>query len=67
MGIELFYFQRKGNEWWTDETKEAIDEKWRAYKKLVQRNVAEKIRVRRRTEYKTWNKKVKELVQENKR
>ena len=33
---------------------------------MLQRNVAEEIRVRRRTEYKSWNRKVKELVNERK-
>ena len=39
--------QRKGNVWWTDEKKEAIEGKRRAYKKTLQRSVAEEIRVKR--------------------
>ena len=39
--------------WWTNYIKEE-----RRYKKMLQRNVAEEIRMRR-TEHKYWNKKVK--------
>ena len=50
---------RKGNAWWTDEIEKPMEEKRRAYKKILQRNVAEEIRVRR-TEYKYWKRKIKE-------
>ena len=42
-----------------------MEGKRRAYKKMLQRNVAE-IRVRR-TEDKSWNRKINELVKESKR
>ena len=60
-------FQRKGSAWWADEIKEATEVKRRAYKKMLQRNVAEEIRVRRRTEYKFWKRNVNELMKESKR
>ncbi len=34
---------------------------------MLQRNVTVEVRVKRRTEYKSWNRKVKELVKESKR
>ena len=39
----------------------------RAYKTMLQKNVSEDIRQRRRSEYKSWNRKVKDLVNESKR
>ncbi len=46
----------KGSAWWTNEIKEAVEEKKKAYKKMLQRNVPEDERVRRRSEYKEWKK-----------
>ena len=58
--------QRNRSAWWTDEIKEAIERKRRAYKKMIQRNVVDEIRVNR-TEYKLLNRNVKEMVQKIKR
>ena len=41
--------------------------KRKTYKRMVQRNVADELRVRRGTEYKSWKRKVKELENENNR
>ena len=35
--------QRNRSAWWTDEIKEAIERKRRAYKKMIQRNVVDEI------------------------
>ena len=35
--------QRKGNAWWTEKIKEAVQGKRRAYKKMLERNVAEEM------------------------
>ncbi len=55
----------QGIAWWTDEMKGAIEEKKKAYKKMLQRNVSEEVSARR-NKYKVWKKKVKELVNESK-
>ncbi len=55
----------KGGAWWTDEIRRAVEEKKKAYKKMLRRNLSEKVSVR--SEYKTWKKKVKDLVDESKR
>ncbi len=31
--------KKKGNAWWTNEIKDAVDRKKRAYKKILQRNL----------------------------
>ena len=51
VGYRRLRGQKKGNTWWTDNIREAIEWKKKAYKKMLQRNVAEEVRVRRRTEY----------------
>ncbi len=53
--------------WWTDEIKDAIERKKRAYKKILQRNLPEGVKARRKYEYKEWKKKVRELIEESKR
>ncbi len=44
-----------------------MEGKKRAYEKMLQRNVTEEPGLRRRTENKSWNRKVKEFVKERKR
>ncbi len=56
----------KGSAWWTNEIKGAVEEKKKAYKKMLQRNVSEEVSVRRKSEYKEWKTKVKDLVDESK-
>ena len=46
VGYRVLKGGRKGNAWWTQEIKEAIQDK-RAYKKMLQKNVSEQIRERR--------------------
>ncbi len=55
----------KGSAWWTEEIKGAVEEKKKAYKRMLQRNTSE-VNARRRSEYRAWKKKVKELVDESK-
>ncbi len=56
-----------GNTWWTDEIKDAVERKKRAYKKMLQRILPEGVKARRKSEYKEWKKKVRELIKESKR
>ena len=56
-----------GSAWWIDEIKLAIERKRKAYGKMLQMNVEEEIRVKRRTEYKLLNRKKKKLVKESER
>ncbi len=60
-------WRKKGNTWWTDEIKDAVERKKRAYKKMLQRNLPEGVKARRKSEYKEWKKKVRELIEESKR
>ncbi len=41
--------------------------KKRAYKKMLQRNLPEEVKARRKSEYKEWKKRVRELIEESKR
>ncbi len=59
--------RNKGNAWWTNEIKDAVEWKKRAYKKVLQRNMPEGVKARRKSEYKEWKKKVRELIKESKR
>ncbi len=59
--------RKKGNAWWTDEIKDAVERKKKAYKKRLQRNLPEEVKARRKSEYKEWKKKVRELIEESKR
>ncbi len=40
--------------------------KKKAYKRMLQRNTSEEVSARRRSEYRAWNKKVEEIVDESK-
>ncbi len=57
--------EKKGNAWWTNEIKDAVEGKQRAYEKMLQRNLPEEVKARRKSEYKEW-KKVRELIEESK-
>ncbi len=59
--------EKKGNEWWTNEIKNAVEGKKRAYKKMLQRNLPEGVKARRKSEYKEWKRKVRELIKESMR
>ncbi len=48
--------KKKGNAWWTNEIKNAVEWKTRAYKKMLQRNLPEEVKARRKSEYKEWKK-----------
>ncbi len=56
----------KGTAWWTQEVKIAVEEKRKAYKKLLQRIVPEEVRERRKREYRDSKALVKRLVRESK-
>ncbi len=42
-------------------------DKKRSYKKLLQRNLPEKVKARRKSEYRDWKNRVRELIKESKR
>ncbi len=58
--------RKKGNAWWTNEIKDAVERKKRAYKKILQRNLPEEVKARRKSEYKDWKNRVRELIEESK-
>ncbi len=43
--------RKKGNAWCTNEIKDAVERKKRAYKKMLQRNLPEEVKPRRKSEY----------------
>ncbi len=65
--MEREWGKRKGNAWWTNEIKDAVEGKKKAYKKMLQRNLPEELKARRKSEYKEWKKRVRELIEESKR
>ena len=67
VGYRLQRAGRRENVWWTDEIREAVEEKRRSYKRMLQRNVTDEIRVRRKNEYKERSRRVKELVRDSQR
>ena len=67
VGYRILKGGRKGNAWWTQEIKEAVEDKKRAYKRMLQKNISEGISERRTSEYNSWNIKVTDLVNESKR
>ncbi len=58
--------KKKGNAWWTNEIKDAEGKK-KAYKKMLQRNLPEEVKARRKSKYKEWKKRVRELIEDSKR
>ena len=59
--------KKKGNAWWTDEVKEAVEKKREAYKKTLERNVPERVRNERKRVYVEYKRRVKQVIQESKR
>ncbi len=59
--------RERGNAWWTNEIKGAVEGEKRAHKKMLQRNLPKEVKARRKSEYKLWKKKVRELIEESKR
>ncbi len=59
--------RKKGNAWWTDEIKDAVERKNIAYKKMLQSILPEEVKARRKSQYKEWKKKVRELIDESKK
>ncbi len=59
--------EKKGNAWWTNKIKDTVGGKERAYKNILQRNLPEEVKARRKSEYKEWKKRVRELIEESKR
>ncbi len=58
---------KKGNAWWANEIKDAVEQKRRAYRKMLQRNLPVEVKARRKSEYKEWKKRVRRLMEESKR
>ncbi len=59
--------KRKGNAWWTNEIKDVVEGKKKAYKKMLQRNLPEEVKASSKSENKEWKKKVRELIKLSKR
>ncbi len=59
--------RKKGNTWKTNEIKDAVERKKRAYKKMLQRNLPEKVKARGKSGYREWKKSVRELIAESNR
>ncbi|KAK4327054.1 hypothetical protein Pmani_002500 [Petrolisthes manimaculis] len=58
---------KKGSAWWTEEMKDAVDEKRKAYRRTLQRNVSEEVRERWKRDYNACKRQVKRMVSESKR
>ncbi len=58
---------RKQDAWWTNEIKDAVEEEKQSIKKILQRNMHEEGKARRKPEYQEWKKKVRELIEESER
>ena len=59
--------RKKGKPWWTEEVKEAVKDKRDAYKKSLERNVPEDVKVERKRAYRECKRRVKEAIEESKR
>ncbi len=57
---------KKETAWWMQEIKIAVEEKRKAYKKTLQRNVPEEVRERRKRDYRDSKALVKRLLRESK-
>ncbi|KAK3881607.1 hypothetical protein Pcinc_013953 [Petrolisthes cinctipes] len=58
---------KKGSAWWSEEVKDAVKEKRKAYRRTLQRNVSEEVRERWEREYNVCKRQVKRMVSESKR
>ncbi|KAK3893161.1 hypothetical protein Pcinc_003002 [Petrolisthes cinctipes] len=58
---------KKGSAWWTEEVKDAVEDKRKAYRRTLQRNVPEEVRERWKREYNVCKRQVKMMVSESKR
>ncbi len=56
----------KGTAWWMQDIKIAVEEKRKAYKKMLQRNVPEEVKEQQKREYRDSKGLVKRLVRESK-
>ncbi len=65
--MEREWGEKKGNVWWPTEIKDAVKRKKRAYKKMLQRNLPKEVKVRRKSEYKEWKKRVRKMIKMSKR
>ena len=59
--------RKKGKPWWTEEVKEAVKDKRDAYKKSLERNVPENVKMERKRAYRECKRRVKEAIEESKR
>jgi len=66
VGYKTYRRGKRGTAWWTQEIKVAVEEKRKAYKKMLQRNVPDEVRERRKREYRDRKALVKRLVRESK-
>ena len=66
VGYKMQRGRKSGNAWWTNEIKDAVGKKLKAYKRMLQGNVPEEVKERRKREYKACKKEVRRLVKESK-
>ncbi len=66
VGYKTCRREKKGTACWTQEIKIAVEEKRKAYKKMLQRNMPEEVRGRRKREYRDSKALVRRLVRESK-
>ena len=58
--------RKNGSAWWTSEVKGAVEEKKKAYDRLIEKNVPVEVKRKRKQEYKLCKRKVKQVIKESK-
>jgi len=58
--------KKKGSAWWTSEVKGAVEEKKKAYDRVIEKNVPLEVKQKRKQEYKLCKRKVKQVIKESK-
>ena len=59
--------ESRGNAWWTNEVKDAVERKKKAYVKWNERNVSAEVKRARRQEYKDCKSELKRIIRESKK
>ena len=58
--------RKNGSAWWTSEVKGAVEEKKKAYDRVIEKNVPVEVKRKRKQEYKLCKGKVKQVIKESK-
>ncbi|KAK3889840.1 hypothetical protein Pcinc_006166 [Petrolisthes cinctipes] len=67
MGYKTQKKCKKGSAWWSEEVKDAVEKKRKAYRRTLQMNVSEEVKERWKREYNVCKRQVKKMVSESKR